>query len=491
MRNGKFCFFISVFLLTVTVLASCKKNQEDHKDHKGQATGAESPPSQTKSQPSDSTNLPYTPVITPNGSTLPWKMVDGVKEFHLVVEEIEWEISPGMKIKAWGYNGQTPGPTIEAVEGDHVRILVTNKLPEATAVHWHGIILPSGMDGVKGLTQKGIPPGETFVYEFTLKQHGTQMYHSHGDEMTQIGLGTMGFFIIHPKNPPYKIDRDYAIFLSEWFVPPGAARPNPGIMTDFNLFTFNSRAFPGTAPMVAQTGERVRVRFGNVAQESHPIHLHGHSFKVVATDGGDIPESAQWPETTVQVFPGQTRDIEFIANPGDWAFHCHRRHHPMNAMDHEFPNLLGVNQDKIEKNVKKLIPGYMAMGEKGMDEHQDHAKHMAGPENTLPMMAGVGQFGNIGMGGMFTVMKVRDQLKPGDENGWYDNPPGTVADVAMGAETPPSEKPSMYTCPMHPEVRQSTPGQCPKCGMDLVPVKSKSEEKQQKAPAAPPAGQHH
>ncbi len=397
MRNGKFCFFISVFLLTVTVLASCKKNQEDHKDHKGQATGAESPPSQTKSQPSDSTNLPYTPVITPNGSTLPWKMVDGVKEFHLVVEEIEWEISPGMKIKAWGYNGQTPGPTIEAVEGDHVRILVTNKLPEATAVHWHGIILPSGMDGVKGLTQKGIPPGETFVYEFTLKQHGTQMYHSHGDEMTQIGLGTMGFFIIHPKNPPYKIDRDYAIFLSEWFVPPGAARPNPGIMTDFNLFTFNSRAFPGTAPMVAQTGERVRVRFGNVAQESHPIHLHGHSFKVVATDGGDIPESAQWPETTVQVFPGQTRDIEFIANPGDWAFHCHRRHHPMNAMDHEFPNLLGVNQDKIEKNVKKLIPGYMAMGEKGMDEHQDHAKHMAGPENTLPMMAGVGQFGNIGM----------------------------------------------------------------------------------------------
>jgi len=135
----------------------------------------------------------YTPVITPNGSTLPWKMVDGVKEFRLVVEEIEWEMAPGMVIKAWGYNGQTPGPTIEAVEGDRVRIYVTNKLPESTAVHWHGVILPSGMDGVSGLTQPGIQPGETFIYEFDLKQHGTQMYHSHGDEMTQIGLGSMGF----------------------------------------------------------------------------------------------------------------------------------------------------------------------------------------------------------------------------------------------------------------------------------------------------------
>ena len=142
---------------------------------------------------------PYTPVITPNGVTLPYKMVDGVKEFRLVVEEVEWEMSPGMIVKAWGYNGRTPGPTIEAVEGDRVRIFVTNKLKEATAVHWHGVLLPSGMDGVKGLTQKGIAPGDTFKYEFTLRQHGTQMYHSHGDEMTQIGLGAMGFFIIHPK----------------------------------------------------------------------------------------------------------------------------------------------------------------------------------------------------------------------------------------------------------------------------------------------------
>ncbi len=173
--------------------------------------------SQASSDQLNPNNLPYTPVVTPNGSTLPWKMVDGVKEFHLVVEEIEWEIAPGMTIKAWGYNGQTPGPTIEAVEGDRVRIYVTNKLPEMTAVHWHGVLLPSGMDGVAGLTQPGIPPGETFKYEFTLRQYGTQMYHSHGDEMTQMGMGTMGFFIIHPKKPEHHIDRDYAIFLNEWF----------------------------------------------------------------------------------------------------------------------------------------------------------------------------------------------------------------------------------------------------------------------------------
>src|SRR5688500_2558665 len=128
----------------------------------------------------------YTPVVTPNGRTLPWKMVDGVKVFHLIAEEFEHEFAPGLKGRCWGYNGGTPGPTIEAVEGDRVRIYVTNRLPEATSVHWHGILLPNGMDGVAGLNQKPIPVGQTFKYEFTLRQHGTHMYHSHFDEMVQI-----------------------------------------------------------------------------------------------------------------------------------------------------------------------------------------------------------------------------------------------------------------------------------------------------------------
>ena len=241
-------------------------------------------------QTAQAKNLPYTPVITPNGSTMPWTMdKDGAKVFRITVGQCKHEIAPGMVINAWCYNDQTPGPTIEVVEGDLLRIYVTNKLPEGTAVHWHGVFLPNGMDGVSGLTQKSIEPGQTFKYEFRMKQHGTFMYHSHGDEMVQMGLGTMGFLISHPKNDK-KVDRDFAIFLNEWFVEPGTKTPNPNIMTDFNIFTFNSRAFPGTAPLVAKTGDRVRIRIGNVGQESHPIHLHGYSFKVVATDGGDIPE---------------------------------------------------------------------------------------------------------------------------------------------------------------------------------------------------------
>jgi len=380
---------------------------------------------------SDIKNLPYTPVITPNGSTLPWKMVDGVKEFRLVVEEIDWEIAPGMTIKAWGYNGRTPGPTIETVEGDRVRIYVTNKLPESTAVHWHGVLLPSGMDGVQGLTQRGIPPGDTFVYEFTLRQHGTQMYHSHGDEMTQIGLGSMGFFIIHPKKRDKKIDRDFAIFLSEWFIEPGSSTPDTNVMTDFNIFTFNSRAYPGTEPLVARTGDRVRVRLANVAQEAHPIHLHGYNFLVVATDGGDIPDSAQYPETTVFVAPGQTRDFEFVADvPGDWAMHCHRRHHPMNAMGHDIPVMLNVDQTGVEEKIRELLPGYMAMGKDGM--HEMTEMHMPGPINTLPMMGGEGPFGAVGMGGMFTILKVRDNITTYEDPAWYKNPPGTVAESVGG-----------------------------------------------------------
>lgn len=434
----------------------------------------------------------YTPVVTPNGETLAPELQDGVKVFRLRVEPCDHELAPGSRIKAWCYNGRTPGPTLEAVEGDRVRILVTNKLGEKTAVHWHGLILPSGMDGVTGLSQEGIPPGDTFAYEFTLKQHGTQMYHSHADEMVQMGLGTMGFFIIHPKERKARIDRDYALMLSEWALHPGTSRPDPSVMTDFNLFTFNSRAFPGTAPLGAKPGERVRIRIGNLAQDCHPIHIHGHSFRVVATDGGDIPESAQWPETTVVVCPGQTRDIEFTAAGGDWALHCHKRHHPMNPMGHGIPNMLGVDQSGVEEKVRALVPGYMAMGEKGMAEHEEHAKHMPGPENTLPMMGGEGPFGGLGMGGMFTVVKVHEDLPafasaadymrrvrlPADL-GWYKNPPGTVARSVGPARAPAKASPKSpgeaYSCPMHPEVKGDKPGRCPKCGMELVPARAGRE----------------
>src|SRR5213075_404131 len=235
------------------------------------------------------------PVVTPNGKTLEWTMEDGVKVFHLFAEPVTRQFAPGLVVNCWGYNGQTPGPTIEAVEGDRVRIFVTNKLPEPTSVHWHGILLPNGMDGVAGLNQQAIGPGETFKYEFTLRQHGTHMYHPHFDEMTQMGLGMMGMFIIHPRNPKGpRPDRDFVIMLSEWRIDPGTSRPNPMEMVEFNVLTMNSKAFPGTQPLVVKLGERVRIRLMNLgAMDHHPIHLHGYDFMITETDGGQVPGSAQ------------------------------------------------------------------------------------------------------------------------------------------------------------------------------------------------------
>jgi manganese oxidase len=374
----------------------------------------------------------YVPVRTLNGWTLPHKLNGDIKEFHLVAEEIEHEFAPGSRAKCWGYNGTTPGPTIEAVEGDRVRIFVTNRLKEHTSIHWHGILLPSGMDGVSGLTQPHIEPGETYVYEFTLRQHGTHMYHPHADEMVQMASGMMGLFVIHPRRgEPDPIHRDYALLLHNWALHPGTYRPDPSVMVEFDLWTMNSKTFPAIEPMVARTGERVRVRVGNLSMWNHPMHMHGVQFWVTGSDGGRWPRSLWRPEVTELVGVGQTRDLEFVAVPGDWAFHCHMSHHTMNAMGHGIPNPQGVDQRGVEEKIRKLLPGYMAMGKDGMAEHQVHtdAGHMKGPENTLPMMMGNGPFGNIEMGGMFTIIKVRDDLKRGDytDPGWYAHPPGTRA----------------------------------------------------------------
>ncbi len=394
--------------------------------------GHEMPAAPPRPAKSPAGNSGYTPVRSLNGWTLPYRMVGGVKEFHLVAEEVEHEFAPGSRAKCWGYNGTTPGPTIEAVEGDRVRILLTNRLPEHTTIHWHGILLPSGMDGVGGLSQPHIRPGETYAYEFTLRQHGTHMYHPHGDEMVQLAVGMMGLFIIHPRaGEAVRIDRDYGFLLHNWALHPGTYRPDPAIMQEFNLWTFNSKVFPAIDPLVAQSGERVRIRIGNLSMWNHPIHMHGVQFHVTGGDGGRWTR-AQWrPEVTEVVGVGQTRDLEFVAVPGDWALHCHMSHHTMNSMGHNLPNPLGVKQDDVESAIRRMLPDYMAMGEAGMAEHQDHVNmgHMQGPENTLPMMMGRGPFGNLEMGGMFTVIKVRDRLRRGDfgDPGWYSNPPGTLA----------------------------------------------------------------
>ncbi len=383
----------------------------------------------TQPPPAPPTGRPFQPVVTLNGWSLPWRMQDGIKEFHLIAEPVEREIASGMTAHLWGYNGQSPGPTIECVEGDRVRIFVTNKLPEYTTVHWHGVHVPNGVDGVAGLTQPPIQPGETWVYEFDMQHAGTFMYHPHADGMVQIAMGLMGTIVVHPQVLSLRgVDRDFAFLMNAYDIEPGSYTPRVNTMVDFNLWTWNSRAFPGISPLVARQGDRVRIRIGNMTMTNHPIHLHGHSFEVAGTDGGWVPEGARWPEATVDIGVGQMRVIEFLADaPGDWAFHCHKMHHTMNAMGHEVPTSIGVDFEDAAAKLRRLIPEYMVMGDRGGAEMA--SMHMELPENTLPMMTGEGPHGPIGMGGMFTVFKVRAEQPRGDysDPGWYEPPPGTMA----------------------------------------------------------------
>lgn len=371
----------------------------------------------------------YNPVVTLNGWSLPFRMNNGVKEFHLVAEPVERQMADGMTAYLWGYNGQSPGPTIECVEGDRVRIFVSNKLREHTSVHWHGMLLPCGMDGVVGLTQPAIPSGKTFVYEFDILKSGTFMYHPHGDEMVQMAMGMMGSFVVHPKDPTFMpVDRDFVFLLSAYDIDPGTYIPRIMEMTDFNMWTINSRIFPEVAPLVVRKDDRVRVRVGNLTMTNHPIHMHGYDFEVTCTDGGWVRPEARWPEVTIDIPVGGMRAYEFDAiYPGDWALHCHKSHHTMNAMGHEIPTFIGADKTNVARKIRQVEPDYMPMGTDGMADMAEMS--MPIPDNTIPMMTGWGQFGSLEMGGMFTVVKVREGLERGsyEDPGDYEHPEGTVA----------------------------------------------------------------
>lgn len=380
--------------------------------------------------PPSKPGVDYTPAVAPNGSKLDYKVVDGVKVFHLTAQEIIWEIAEGLTVKTWGYNDSMPGPLIEVGEGDRVRIYVTNKLPAPTTVHWHGMLLPCGMDGVSALTQPAINPGETYIYEFIFTHSGTFMYHSHHDTMTQEGMGLVGMIVVHKreKDPKHRPDRDFVILLHEWSIHVGTSKPDPNEMTDFNILTMNGKVMPFTDPLVAKTGDKVWIRYGNLsAMDHHPIHLHGYAFKVIGSDGGWAEDTSKLlPETTVLVPVGAVKVIEFLAdNPGDWLFHCHMTHHTMNQMGHEFPNMIGMDAKGLDEKIRKLIPGYMMMGTTGM---QDMTKMgMPLPPNSIPMLGFTGQFGQTVMGGMANVLKVRDDIKTYKDPGPYQFPKETVS----------------------------------------------------------------
>lgn len=271
------------------------------------------------------------PVITPDVPDMPWRLEDGVKVFEINVGHVRTEFIPGRIVDAWGFNGSVPGPTIQVNEGDRVRLIVENQLPEPYSMHWHGLEVPNNMDGMPGISQDPIQPGDKFIYEFTLHQNGTFFYHSH--MAMQEMMGTIGLFIIHPRRAyAPRVDRDFGIIVQEWAILPNNTIPN-SLSMEFNWLTFNRKAGPAITPMLCKLGERVRIRLVNLGMDHHPIHLHGHQFYVTGTEGGRIQTRAVEPANTVLVGVAQARDVEFVANnPGDWHFHCHLPHHMMNQM---------------------------------------------------------------------------------------------------------------------------------------------------------------
>src|SRR6266481_2414394 len=271
------------------------------------------------------------PVVTTDIGDLPYTMDGETKVFHLIAEVVRQKISPIKSIDVWGFNGSAPGPTIQVNQGDHVRVVFENRLPEPTSIHWHGFEDTIQNDGQPGISQESVKPGGRFVYELNIHQTGTYFYHSHMAMQEMAGM--LGAFIMHPKEPYQPpCDKDFLIHLQEYAVLPNNTVPNTMNM-EFNWLVFNGKAGPATTPLIVRLGDRVRIRFVNLGMDHHPMHLHGHTFCTTGTEGGRIPEAGWWPGNTVLVGVAQARDVEFVANnPGDWMIHCHLPHHMMNQM---------------------------------------------------------------------------------------------------------------------------------------------------------------
>src|SRR5437867_3210660 len=294
------------------------------------------------------------PLVTPDVPILPFKVENGVKVFNLVAEPVKRQIAPFKMMEVWGYNGSCPGPCIQVNQGDHLRVIFDNRLPESTTIHWHGLEVPIEMDGVPYISQKPVPPGGRFVYEFTLRQEGTYFYHSHGDMQEMLGM--IGMFIIHPKKPHKPpVDHDFGIILQGWAILPNNTVPNTAAM-EFNWLTFNGVSSPATTPMLVRLGSRARIRIVNLGMDHHPIHLHGNQFYVTGTEGGRAPESTWYPTNTVLVGVAQAKVIEFEAKyPGAWMVHCHLPHHMMNSMSDLLRDRMIVTADQTEERAMRQM----------------------------------------------------------------------------------------------------------------------------------------
>lgn len=332
---------------------------------------------------------PFLPVNNLDAPKLPFTVDNGVKVFHLIAEPVKQELIPGRVVDLWGYNGSAPGPMIEVQEGDRVRIIVENHLPEMTAMHWHGLEISNAMDGVPGISQPPIPPGGRFVYEFTLNQNGTCFYHSHLTMQEMMGM--IGAFIIHPRRPYHPpVQQDFAVILQEYAILPNSTVPN-SMKMEFNWLTFNGKAGPATTPLVVRHGDRVRIRLMNLGMDHHPIHLHGHQFWITGTESGRQPESNWVRRNTVLVGVAQAYDIEFDAvNPGEWMLHCHLPHHMMNNM----VTMVGPMMDAMTSRKAQSVPGFpqdalMEGPMMDMDEQVEKPENYGLPQGWSRFMQGM------------------------------------------------------------------------------------------------------
>ncbi|HEV2103545.1 MAG TPA: copper oxidase [Candidatus Acidoferrum sp.] len=322
---------------------------------------------------------PYIPVVTPDVPDLPFALDGATKVFRLRAELVKRKIAPFKTIDAWGYNGSCPGPTIQVMQGDRVRIVVENALPESTSMHWHGLEVPIEQDGVPFISQKPIAPGETYTYEFTVHQEGTFFYHAHSAMQEMIGL--IGLFVAHPQfsYAPH-VEHDYAIVLQEWAILPSNTVPNTASM-EFNWLTFNGLSAPATTPLIARLGSRVRLRFVNLGMDHHPIHLHGNQFVITGTEGGRAPESTWYPTNTVLVGVAQAKVVEFEAKyPGDWMIHCHLPHHMMNSM----MDLLGGRQIQTANTTDAKALSQMETLSRSIGVEHVHHSPIAENANSVP-----------------------------------------------------------------------------------------------------------
>lgn len=332
------------------------KGMQDMKDMPGtEHAQHKTPPTKARSGNSGI----VVPMQTPDVPDLPFEMDGGVKVFKLRGEPVTRKLVPFKSMTVWGYSGSCPGPTIQVQQGDRVRVIFENGLPESTTVHWHGLEVPIEMDGVPYISQKPVPPGETFTYEFTVRQEGTFFYHSHGAMQEMMGM--IGMFVSHPPKPHKPpVDHDFGIVLQEWAILPNRDVPNTANM-EFNWLTFNGLAAPAITPMIARQGNRVRMRIVNLGMDHHPIHLHGHQFVITGTEGGRAPASTWYPTNTVLVGVAQAKVVEFEAKyPGAWMVHCHLPHHMMNSMGDLLRDRAIVTADQTEENAMRQMASLAA-----------------------------------------------------------------------------------------------------------------------------------